>query len=419
MTGQRTLRANAGLVLFGDSASKLGMLVTTLVAARVLSVGEFAAVAAALAAAGVMASVLDCGSGLLIARDGTASVAARGSLALALARARIPLVCTVVAGSIVVGLLVGRPLEGVLAAGLALTSACAQTLAGIARAAQNTRPEAASKLVGAVLSMAALSVLLASTTAVALLAALCAASAVALWPLVRGAAGSRAVALARPRGAFRSAVPLGVLALATIIYFRSGTIALSVVSGPAATASFAVASSAAFGLLMLPNAVAAGLMPRLAALPRLEQQVELVRRSLRWTFALSALLSCALAGLAPFALPFLFGDRYGAAVVPLVILAGAIVVVSTNTVLGTALLARGLTSPVFVQSLISLAANIALLAILGSLLGALGAALAMLGCELLGLALLARACGRGLPGLLALPHTAQTMGTAVHRGQVS
>jgi len=88
-------------------------------------------------------------------------------------------------------------------------------------------------------------------------------------------------------------------------------------------------------------------------------------------------------------------------------------------VLGTALLARGLTSPVFVQSLISLAANIALLAILGSLLGALGAALAMLGCELLGLALLARACGRGLPGLLALPHTAQTMGTAVHRGQVS
>ena len=65
------------------------------------------------------------------------------------------------------------------------------------------------------------------------------------------------------------------------------------------------------------------------------------------------------------------------------ILAVAIVVVSTNTVLGTALLARGLTSPVFVQSLISLAANIALLAILGSLLGALGAALAMLGCELL------------------------------------
>jgi O-antigen/teichoic acid export membrane protein len=88
-------------------------------------------------------------------------------------------------------------------------------------------------------------------------------------------------------------------------------------------------------------------------------------------------------------------------------------------VLGTALLARGLTSPVFVQSLISLAANIALLAVLGSLLGALGAALAMLGCELLGLALLARACGRGLPGLLALPHSARTLGATTQQEQLS
>ena len=261
----------------------------TLVAARALSIGEFAAVAAALAVAGIMASILDSGSALLITRDGIASAGVRLSLAIALARARVPLACLIVAGSAVVGALIGRPLEGVLAAGLALSSACAQTLAGIARAARDTRPEAESKLLGAVLAVVALSVLAVSPTAAALLAALWGASVIALWPLVRRAPVGDPAGPLRPARAFRRAVPLGVLALATIVYFRAGTIVLSMVSGPEATATFTVASSAAFGLLMLPNAVAAGLMPRLGALSSPERQVELARRALGWTLGLTAL----------------------------------------------------------------------------------------------------------------------------------
>jgi O-antigen/teichoic acid export membrane protein len=420
MTGRtRTLRGNAGLVFGGDVASKAGLIVATLFAARALSIQEFAALAAALAAAGIMASVLDAGSALLITRDGAASADARVSLAIGLARARVPLACLILAGSAVVGALVGRPLEAVLAAGLALSSACAQTLSGIARAARDTRPEAESKLLGAVLAVAALSVLAVSSTAAALLAALWGASVVALWPLVRRAPLRRAERPVRPVRALRRAAPLGVLALATIVYFRSGTIALSLLSEPKATASFAVASSAAFGLLMLPNAVAAGLMPRLGAMSGSERQVELVRRALGWTFALTALLAFGLAGLAPFALPLLYGPGYEAATGPLTILAVAVVVVGVNTVLGTALLARGKTSLVVVQSAVSLTANIALLAVLGAAFGALGAALAMLGCELIGLALLAWWCRGELPGLLALPRVSVALDTAPHPERLS
>ena len=64
-------------------------------------------------------------------------------------------------------------------------------------------------------------------------------------------------------------------------------------------------------------------------------------------------------------------------------------------------------------------ANITLLALLGPPFGALGAALAMLGCELIGLALLVRGCGRELPGLLAFPRTSVALGTAPHPERLS
>ena len=108
----RTLRANAGLVLAGDIASKLGLFVATLVAARALSIGEFAAVAAALAVAGIMASILDSGSALLITRDGIASAGVRVSLAIALARARVPLACLIEHTLDLRGLRIGIVLSG-------------------------------------------------------------------------------------------------------------------------------------------------------------------------------------------------------------------------------------------------------------------------------------------------------------------
>jgi len=270
-----------------------------------------------------------------------------------------------------------------------------------------------------VLAVAALGVLAVSPTATALLAALWGASVLALWPLVRRVPKGDPAGQGRPARALRRAVPLGVLALATIVYFRSGTLVLSVVSGSEATAVFTVASSAAFGLLMLPNAVAAGLMPRLGALSSAERQVELARRALGWTLGLSTLLACGLAGLAPVALPFLYGPEYGAAAAPVSILAATVVVVGVNTVLGTALIARGRTSLVVVQSAVSMTANLTLLAALGPTFGAVGAALAMLGCELIGFALLARSCGGELPGLLAFPRGVVVLRAPAHPERLS
>ena len=58
----------------------------------------------------------------------------------------------------------------------------------------------------------------------------------------------------------RRAAPIGLVTLATVVYYRSGTIALAAMSDERATAAFGVASGIAAGLLMLPNAITTALL---------------------------------------------------------------------------------------------------------------------------------------------------------------
>ena len=74
---------------------------------------------------------------------------------------------------------------------------------------------------------------------------------------------------------------VGLVTLATVVYYRSGRIALAAVSDERARAAFGVASGIAFGLLMLPNAITTALLPRLATEADRRGVVKCTRRVLR------------------------------------------------------------------------------------------------------------------------------------------
>jgi O-antigen/teichoic acid export membrane protein len=397
---RRGLVQNSALALAGDLASKAGIFALMIVAARGLSTPQFALLASALATATVLTAGLDLGSQTLLTRDGVAGPEARGSIAWALARARIPIViaCFLVAAAI--GAAGGRLVDALATVALAVAGAAQLSLTGALRSAQDLRPEALSRLAGGVCTLAAGAVCVAlAGDAAAILIAVAVASVLTLAPMIHAARG--AIRRGPPVGAWnaiRAALPLGVMAVATLVYYRSGTIALAAVSTSRQTAAFAAASTIGFGLLSLGNAVTTGLLPRLAAADEIERAA-VTRRALVWTTALAAVLGAGVAGLARPLVTLGFGARYAAAATPLAILALSTILIAAGGVLGTALIAAGRIRPVAIQVGASLLVNLLVLALLAPKLGAEGAALATLACEAVALAILARAAIVHIPGL--------------------
>ena len=82
----RGLGANALLAFGGDAASKAAALLVVLLAARLLSVDEFAAFATAFACAGLLMTALDLGAGTLLTRDGASDAAIAGCASARVAR---------------------------------------------------------------------------------------------------------------------------------------------------------------------------------------------------------------------------------------------------------------------------------------------------------------------------------------------
>ncbi len=400
----RGIAANSALALAGDLASKAGALLLVFLAARLFPVSEFAVVATALASAGLLTSALDFGAGTLLSRDGAASARARGSLFRALLQARLPLAAALLLGAAVVGAWLGRPVTALAVVALSLSSAVALSVLGLYRSAQDLRPEALQRLGSAVLSVTAVALCgLAAPRADLLLGALASISLLTLLPLVlcapRLARFDRAVS---PSTALRAAAPIGLLALATIAYYRSGTLALAALADARATAAFSVAASLAFGLLVLPNAITTALLPRLAAEGDLNGIVSLARRALAWTLATALPLSAAAALIGPLALPLLLGSEYAGAGLPFALLCVGIPVIAASGLIGTALLALGRLRDLVLQVACSLLVNIAALVVLVPSLGAVGASLATVSCEAAGLLLLLRAARRALPGLITM-----------------
>jgi O-antigen/teichoic acid export membrane protein len=416
----RGIGANSLLALAGDGASKAGALAVVLVSARFLTVEEFAVLATGLALAGVLTTALDLGCGTLVSRDGAASAAARGALFTASLRDRVPLAVGMLLLAGVAGVVLGRPVEAVAVSALALSGALSLSVLGLFRSCQDIGPEALQKLAAGILAIVATTcVLVVAPRADAVLLAMAAVMLVTLLPLFRIAptVADLGAGLA-PRVALRRAAPIGLLALGTIAYYRSGTIALAALSDADATAVYGVASGIAFGLLMVPNAITTALLPRLSAERRPAELVACTRRALRWTSLIAVCLSAACAALAPVVLPAALGSAYRDAAVPFAILCLGIPLIAAAGVIGTALLVVGRLRALGAQVGVSLAVNLLVLGLLVPWAGAVGAAVATVACEAAGLVLLAGVAHAALPGLLvsrshASPRSLETAETVL------
>jgi O-antigen/teichoic acid export membrane protein len=400
----RGIRENSALALLGDTASKLAALAVIVISARFLSVGDFALLATGLAAAGLLGSFLDLGAGTLLTRDGAKGRAQRGALLIGLLEVRAPLALAALVAAVVVGVVVDSVPAALAVASFGVAGALSTSVLGLYRSSQDIRPEAVQRLIAAVLAIAVTVIAcLVLPSATVILAGLAAATLVALLPLVRLAPRIADFDLRVGRvAALRRAAPIGLLALATVAYYRSGTIALAALADPHETAAFSVAASIAFGMLMVPNAVTTALLPRLSAGSALEGTVECTRRVLGWTFLVAVAISAAAAAVVPVALPRVVGEQYDDAGAPFAVLCLGVPLIAVSGVVGTSLLSLGRLRPLGVQVAASLSVNLVVLAVLVPVLGSVGAGLATVACEAVALLLLVRAAREALPGLLTL-----------------
>jgi O-antigen/teichoic acid export membrane protein len=402
---RRGVLENSTLAFAGDLASKAATFLLLGIAARALDGAQFAKLATALASATVLTAVFDCGAQVLLTRDGTGGPESRGALLAALARSRAPLALAGIVVGCAVGAIDGSVWLGLGTVLLAIAGAVQQSLSGALRAAQNLRPEAAAKLAGGVATLTAGGAcLLLSHGATPIVFALTAAAVAAACPLALAA--RRAATRGQRRASWptlRRALPLGLMALATLAYYRSGTIVLSLAAGSHQTGLFAAASTLGFALLMLGNAITTGLLPRLSASPSAAERDHVTRAALGWTAAISTGVALVVMVTAHSLIVLGFGARYAGAATPLAILAAASLPIAISGLLGTALIAAGHVRVVAAQVAATLVANIVLLAVMAGPLGAVGAALATLGCETLAVAILVATTARLLPGVLPAP----------------
>jgi O-antigen/teichoic acid export membrane protein len=380
-----SLGTNARLALIGDVASKAAQLAVLVLAARLLPTRELAALGICLTLATVLTVFLDAGVSTVLVRE-CASDPHRGWASVAgTARARLPLALAVVAACVAGGLMLGRPLDGFLVAGLAILGGAALTLYAVFRAAQTLETEAEQKIIAAGVTFAAAAALtLHRPTAAAVLVGLALGPAVTLPGLALRAQryrGSGGVARL-----LRSAAPFGAMGLGTLLYYRAPTLILGATRPSVDTASYTLASTVAFGLLMVPNAITTALLPRLSA----DEDADTARRALARTLQLWAVLSLVVGVAAGFVVPTVFGERYAAATGPLVVLLLSGFAIGISGVIGTVIVARRGSMALMVQVAVCLVVNIGLGAILIPWLGPMGAAADTVVTELLAVALLAR-----------------------------
>jgi len=397
----RSLRANAGLALAGDLFTKASAFLTVAVVARVLPTPELALLGVCMALMSILGSALDAGSSVLITRDGAGDGRRAGALMRASLLGRLPLVAVALAGAVVVGEVVGRPVEALVTLAGAIVSAAALSLLACFRAGQDLAVEARQKLASAALSVVgALALAAWRPTGLSVLVALALAPVLTIpalaWRAPRAAGPSAGFALET----VRRASPLALLALATLVYYRAPTVLLGAWRPAADTAAFTVASTLAFGLLALPNAITTGLLPRLSSIADPRQRLAGARTALRWTLHACMLSAALVIAVAPWALALAFGARYAHAATPLSLLLVGDVLIGVSGVIGTLLLAERRIRPLCWQVAGSLAVNLVCAAILIPRAGAAGAAVATVVTELVALGMLGAAVRRELPALL-------------------
>jgi O-antigen/teichoic acid export membrane protein len=408
ITGYRArgVRENAGWALAGDVATKAAAFGVVAACGRLLPVDEFARLGISLAALTVVTSLVDGGFSTLIVREGACYSLESMALLRASIRVRLPLAGLVLLACPLLGIYLDDLWLGLVTAVAAVGSALSLSIAAVFRSVQDLVPEAIQKcaiaattFVGATAGAAAFS---RASAAMGVVGGVVWLSLAPLWLYARRTVPSRQGGAVRS-GGIRAAAPFGLMALATLLYYRLGIFILGAVGSATATARYTIASTIAFGLLMVPNAITTGLLPRLSAPDLKGERLETARRALHWTTFSCLLLSIVAAGFAPWVLRYGFGSRYEAALGPLVLLLAGTVVIGINGILGTVLIAARRTSAVGLQVGVSLAVNVSLAFVLVPRFGANGAAIATLATELVGLGILAAVAYRTAPELFRLP----------------
>ena len=408
----RGLAANASLALVGDAVAKGGMFAALLVLARVLPVGEFARLGVAMAVMLILTTLLDGGIGIVATREGASKSSARLDLLHAGATARVPLLALATLGCAIGGVVLGQPALALSVLLAAAVNAAQQTLFATFRSGQNLTTEAIAKAAcGISYPVLCATVALAGhRTAVAAMLAMTVGPAVTLpflYLRARRIAGvGHAAIQAMPL--LRRAAPFGLIALATLLYYRSPMLLMGALATHEQTASYTLAANVAFGLLMIPAAVATGLLPRLASEADPIARARLVRHALAWSTAILAAADLAIAAAAWELVPPLFGPSYSAALWPLLILLVSGPAIGAAGIFGTALIAIDRRREVVGQVLVALAINVVAGALLIPALAADGAALATLVTEVVSLAFLAYAYLRATARVLPQPARPQT-----------
>src|SRR5207248_8646744 len=108
-----------------------------------------------------------------------------------------------------------------------------------------------------------------------------------------------------------------LLAAASLVYARSGTILLGALSDAKQTAAYTLASTFALGLLLIPNAITTGLLPRLSTEPSALHRRRLTRRARGLGTGQALAVLAVGSAVARLLLPLAVGQRHGAAVLPL------------------------------------------------------------------------------------------------------
>lgn len=151
----------------------------------------------------------------------------------------------------------------------------------------------------------------------------------------------------------------------------------ALIDDPGRVAFYAIATSIVNRIKILPSAVANALLPHVAGQER-EAAAETAARAARHSFFWTCVLAGALACIAPFAVPWAYGQDYFGVVRPILILLPATIFLAVNSLLARYFMASNEQGVIVRTQSCSTSLNVALNFILIPLLGVDGAALASL-----------------------------------------
>ena len=393
------LAANTSLALVGDVVAKAGMFVALLLLAHSLAVVEFSRLGVAMAAMLIVTSVLDGGISVVATREGAADPMQRLGLLRASATARMPLAAAAAAGCLVAGAVADQLQLAAVVLVAALVNAAQLALFAVFRSAQTLVNEAVAKgLCGVSYPLfSAAAIASGHRSACVALLAMAAGPLATVPPLLLLAhrlTTGHSSGIVRARTLLRRSAPFGLIALATLVYYRAPMLMMGLLATHAQTGAYAVAANIAFGLLMLPSAFTVGLLPRLAGETDVARRAQLLRHALGWSTGILAAVELVLAASAWWFVPALYGHTYQGAVEPLLILFLSGLAIGAAGIFGTALIATDHKREVLTQVAVALAVNVAASAVLIPRLEANGAALATLVTEVVSLGILAAAYTR-------------------------